>query len=591
MTMPLPHLALEGLEGFTSFSHEAMATHFTLHLPPGAQARAVAREAFHVLDRLEDKLSFYREASDVSRINLAAPGTVLRVDEATMECLTLALEVAFRTGGAFDPFVGAAALPAKGQATPAHLVGREVPPSPPDPADPVVAIDPASGRVTKLAGRRWLDLGALGKGYALDAMAGQLRDWEVADAVLVAGGSSVLVMGSPPAAADGCWTLRVPQDGAAVVLRLAAPFALGAAGEGFQPGHIIAPGGGASLRRERAWVVAREAALADALATAAVLCPAATLAELTPEGGGILGGAAPGAGGEPVATGVFESVIPRAALGRLVIPCWREDRRLPGFLRPLLAALAAARLPGGVEVVVVDDGSPPAAREATRHAVEELRATYPGLRPLMTLPRTGKGGAIRAGWAQASSGVRWLAFVDADGAISPAEVVRGLRAAAGQAGPILFAASRYHDRADLAVDRGFIRGRTGARFAAWAARQLELPVSDPQCGFKIVRAAWWRSHEAEWREVGYAHDLELLGAARSDGVPILDWPIAWHARPGSKVNWRDGWELIQTVKRMRRALAPDAARRGRGAGSGAVARVDGRGSDRGSHDPGGTAGR
>ena len=117
--MPSPIVQLPDMGGLTSFSHRAMATEFTLHLsaPDDVDLRAVAAEVFRRIDRIEEKLSFYREASDVSRINRAAPGDTLVIDECTADCLMLALEVAVASEGRFDPFVGAQALLAKAQPT------------------------------------------------------------------------------------------------------------------------------------------------------------------------------------------------------------------------------------------------------------------------------------------------------------------------------------------------------------------------------------------------------------------------------------------------------------------------------------------
>ncbi len=547
---PRPLVQLVELDGLERFEHEAMATRFELFLAPPRHGttRQVAAEAFNRLDRIEERLSFYREGSDVTRINRAAAGEVIRIDELTHHCLLTAMEVATASNGAFDPFAGAAALAAKRQILPAHL--RDLSPPPPGEITPVLALDPAQPLVTKLAGKRWLDLGAVGKGAALEALAALLEEWDVPTAVLVAGGSSIKVIGPPLTAGRDTWTLRLAQLPGQPELPLFAPLALGASGTGFQAEHVVAPPG--FQRRQQAVVLAPDAALADALSTAALLMSDESLGEVfasAPAGCAVL---ASRTGAAPLRTGVFNSWRRPPPAATLVIPCWREQERLPPFLAALAAAIEEAALP--VEIIVVDDGSPPDDAAATREAVAGVHERFPQVRRLSDIDHhRGKGGAVHWGWRQADAGVRWLAFVDADGAIPPAEVVQGLqRALASDASsrPVLFAASRYHHDRNRAVRRGFFRQRTGGWFAAWTKRQLGIGADDCQCGFKIVPAAWWRAR-GPWRVEGYDFDLELLIAARDDGLVVENLPIAWREMPGSKVGIGDGLELVRVVKRLR----------------------------------------
>ena len=545
---PAPLVQLVELDGLERFEHEAMATRFTLHLAPqaGVSLRQVAEAAFALLDQIEHRLSFYREGSDVTRINRAVCGESLRIHELTHQCLFTALEVAAATHNAFDPFAGRASLEAKKQSIPAHLIDLAKPVE--DSPLPVLAVDPEQPIVTKLEGSRWLDLGAVGKGVALDAMAGLLRDWDIPTAVLVGGGSSVLVYGRPLGSTSEQWTLRLPQVPGSPSLQLTAPFALGASGEGFQPGHVIAPAG--STRRAQALVLAPDAALADALSTAVLVLPDAQVETLfaSVSDCAVM---ATRREASPLRSGVFNEWRHPAPQATLVIPCWRENQRLPPFLQRLAQAVDDAGLP--IEILVVDDGSPVEDAAATRVQVASIAQRHPAVRPMLDLDQhRGKGGAVYWGWRHASASSRWLAFVDADGAIPAEDVVRGLRVMlerADDAAPLLLAATRYHRDRSRRVNRGAIRQRTGGWFARWAKRKLKLGADDSQCGFKILPATWWRDREP-WHVEGYDFDLELLTAARDDRVDVLNLPIAWSEIAGSNVSLGDGLRLVRVVRAM-----------------------------------------
>ena len=86
-------------------------------------------------------------------------------------------------------------------------------------------------------------------------------------------------------------------------------------------------------------------------------------------------------------------------------------------------------------------------------------------------------------------------------------------------------------------------------FARWAKRNLNLAADDSQCGFKIIPATWWRNREP-WTVEGYDFDLELLIAARDDGVNVLNLPIAWSEIAGSNVSVRDGLRLVRVVRAL-----------------------------------------
>jgi len=232
------------------FHHQAMATHFQVRLagPDPAYAAQTAQAAFTLADGLEAQLSRFRTGSDISRIARLAPGESLRVSEAVFACLEIAWRMELATRGAFS--ATAAALPSQGAA-------------------PQWTLLPEKSSVRCDRGRVEFDLGAIGKGFALDRMAELLREWDWPAFLLNAGGSSILA-GDAPSGRAG-WSCGLGEDNASVRYWLT-KVSLSGSGLAVKGKHIVDPRTGRSARREnRAWALCDSAAESDALSTACMV--------------------------------------------------------------------------------------------------------------------------------------------------------------------------------------------------------------------------------------------------------------------------------------------------------------------------------
>jgi FAD:protein FMN transferase len=213
------------------FSHEAMATVFEVYAvhPDERYAAQAAQAAFDLVDRLERELSRFRSNSDIARVSHLVEGESTRVGAAALECLLIARHLFDLTGGAFD-----------------ISIGRGLPSLELDTEDCLV-------RATK--GGVQVDLGGIGKGYAVDLVAELLEEWGIERALVHGGFSSVLAL-EPPAGRDG-WplTLSDPTTPSRVLASLSVrQTALGASGVR-KGDHIVDPRTGEPVRgRLAAWV-------------------------------------------------------------------------------------------------------------------------------------------------------------------------------------------------------------------------------------------------------------------------------------------------------------------------------------------------
>jgi len=240
------------------FTHEAMNTTFFLRIcePDESTANGMARECCDQLDLLESRLSRFVVGSDVSRINCMKAGETLYVSDSCHQCLLTALQGHSLTGGLFDITLGRRIAHFKSglEGAEPEIVGRLI-------------IHPDAPAITCESPGREIDLGGIGKGFALDHLRQFLVDWGAEGGLLAAGASSLLAFG--PAA----WPVDLTGDRASQRITLMNT-ALSASGTGIQGSHIVHPGGEGAMPASpsrRVWVKASTAAVAEIWSTALLL--------------------------------------------------------------------------------------------------------------------------------------------------------------------------------------------------------------------------------------------------------------------------------------------------------------------------------
>jgi FAD:protein FMN transferase len=264
------------------FGRRAMATGFEVALPLGTPAAHVASgHCLDLIDRLEAQMTVYREDSDVSRMNRHAADGPMPVESRLFELFSLARRIHEETLGAYDIAVGAL-IKTWGFFRRQGRVPAE--------AERAAAMSRSGmSRVILDEGRRTIhfatrgveiNLGSIGKGYALDRVTEVLQtEWNIHRALLHGGTSSILGVGTPPGQQRG-WKLGLGHPWhtqrrlGMVYLR---DRALGTSSATFQflvhesrkLGHILDPRSGWPAEAvASATAVAPTAAQADALATA-----------------------------------------------------------------------------------------------------------------------------------------------------------------------------------------------------------------------------------------------------------------------------------------------------------------------------------
>jgi len=201
-TLPDPSAAAGGTVGsplLMQIGRRAMACQFEVILDArrDPDAAETALEVLDLVDELEDQLSVYRDHSEVCSINARARTEAVTVEPRLFALLQEAVELYEATAGAFDITAGPLArvwgfhrrqgqIPADADLAEAlAVVGTDK-----------LELDVQRSTIRFREEGMEINLGAIGKGYALDRGAERLLETGAADFLLHGGQSSVLARGS-----------------------------------------------------------------------------------------------------------------------------------------------------------------------------------------------------------------------------------------------------------------------------------------------------------------------------------------------------------------------------------------------------------
>jgi glycosyltransferase involved in cell wall biosynthesis len=208
----------------------------------------------------------------------------------------------------------------------------------------------------------------------------------------------------------------------------------------------------------------------------------------------------------------------------IVIPAYNEEQRILDTLNELHDHFS--RIPH--EILVVMDGC----TDRTGAMVEEFAGTHPTIRSVLHPVKLGKGGGIILGINHVLGNI--IAVVDADGAVPPHDVARMIDIVADGTDCVI--SSRYMPGSVIHTAQPWHRILASRGFNALVKLLFSLPFKDTQCGCKVLRTEAARKVVGDIRTFDYAFDVELLWRLGKYGYTIVEVPVEWRHREGSKLD-------------------------------------------------------
>ncbi|MDO9086429.1 MAG: glycosyltransferase family 2 protein [Anaerolineaceae bacterium] len=208
----------------------------------------------------------------------------------------------------------------------------------------------------------------------------------------------------------------------------------------------------------------------------------------------------------------------------IIIPAHNEEERLPPSLVKVDEFIR--QQPYKSEVIVVENGS----HDRTLEIAQSFQDKMPSLRVIQE-QQSGKGLAVRSGMMAAQG--QYRIFCDADFSMPVTEISKFIPKT-GEKYDIAIASRELPD--SKRVDEPEFRHLIGRVFNSLVRYTLLPGLQDTQCGFKAFRGDVADHLFRMQTLTGWSFDAELLFIAQRLGYNIIEVPITWYYKPGTRLH-------------------------------------------------------
>ncbi len=223
----------------------------------------------------------------------------------------------------------------------------------------------------------------------------------------------------------------------------------------------------------------------------------------------------------------------------IVIPLYNEEKRLKKTL-PIISNFLKNSKKDKIEIIFVSDGS----NDRTNDIIKKYKHTKSKkykIRFIKYKNNVGKGYAVKKGILIAKH--NWILLCDTDLSVHPNQFKMWFDDKKIKSKKEAYYGSREHK--DSIVKASIYRILLGFFFKKLIKYMFKIRLSDTQCGFKVFHKSYSKKIFKMIKSYRFAFDVELTILLNKNGIKIIELPLKWTHKTGSKLNiFKDAPRMI-----------------------------------------------
>lgn len=217
----------------------------------------------------------------------------------------------------------------------------------------------------------------------------------------------------------------------------------------------------------------------------------------------------------------------------IIIPLYNEEIRLD-YCLDIIEKFLKKNTNLFFEIIFVNDGSIDQSKNKILKFINKNKKKFfnAKIKLISYTKNVGKGYAIKKGILISKS--KWILTCDLDMSVLPEQYLAWKKRKLIKGTNCAYIASRIHKNSK--IKSKFIRRRLGGILKLILFNFFSLKISDTQCGFKVFHSCYVKKIFNKIKCYGYAFDVETMLLLKNSNIKIIELPISWVHRSGSKVH-------------------------------------------------------
>ena len=214
----------------------------------------------------------------------------------------------------------------------------------------------------------------------------------------------------------------------------------------------------------------------------------------------------------------------------IIIPLFNEQHRLSNNLT-ILEKFLKKKSKKDIEIIFINDGSYDNTNEIIKNFIHKNKKIYK-FKYISYKNNIGKGFAVKKGILASKN--YWILVCDADMSASPEQFDIWFKNNLIQKKDEAYFGARLHEQSN--VKALLVRKIIGFLLHMLLILLFNIKLFDTQCGFKVFNSHYIKKIFRKLKCNGYAYDVEITLLLKKHHIKIIELPLKWKHKDGSKVN-------------------------------------------------------